>query len=289
MQRWQQFEELVASIHAILNTSDYDVETDVTIEEASGAKHQIDVLLRPKTGFTGPVLVSCKAWADPVGVEHVREWSDIVQHTGAASGVIVAQTDFTAGAIEAAKNPERRVSLWRPRRLTRDDFGPDENSPNGYIARVQTSVQITWPRFVDGSLELDLICVDGQREEKEQSYRFQASTRKQWYLRDEHDNITENLWDLFIARAQSAEQSGVVEIVLAERRIVVLGGIQFHLRRVRFEIEILKHELMVDVDMLKRAIGYQNVVTGKVSIVPLPQVRHAYLLSEAVTANATGV
>ncbi|MGH8551986.1 MAG: hypothetical protein ACRERS_01705, partial [Methylococcales bacterium] len=137
--------------------------------------------------------------------------------------------------------------------------------------------------------ELDLICVDGQREEKEQSYRFPASTRKQWYLRDEHDNITENLWDLFIARAQSAEQSGVVEIVLAERRIVVLGGIQFHLRRVRFEIEILKHELMVDVDMLKRAIGYQNVVTGKVSIVPLPQVRHAYLLSEAVTANATGV
>jgi hypothetical protein len=57
---WQQFENLVAAIHRVLNSSDYDVETDVVVEEPSSARHQIDVLLRPRTPFAGPGLVSCK-------------------------------------------------------------------------------------------------------------------------------------------------------------------------------------------------------------------------------------
>lgn len=222
--------------------------------------------------------MSCKAWADPVGVDHIREWSDIVQHTGAASGVIIAQSGLTSAAIDAARNPERRLSLWQPRRLTLDDFAPDKNSSNGYIARVSTSVVITEPRFVEGSLHLDTVRADGNVEGRELTFNFSFSQRSQWYLRDDRDNILENLWDIFVERAQSAAQSGSIEIAAAERRFLVLDGVRLDFRRMCFEIDVLKHESTIEVDLLERAIGYQNVVTGKLSIVPLSRIEGGDLL-----------
>lgn len=273
VKRWKQFENLVASIHSVLNTADYTVESDVTIQEPSGARHQVDVLLRPKTEFAGPVLVSCKAWSDPVGVDHIREWADIVQHTGAAAGVVVAESGFTSGAIEAAKNVSRRLSLWRPRKLTHEDFGPDERSPHGYISRVQTKGRIRDPQFVEGSLHFGLVRADGTSGGHEIEYTFSADTRKQWYARDELDNISANLWDIFAARVSAAEDSGVIEVPFKEPTFLVFSGVKFRIQRMSFEVVVRIHEFVIDVDMLKRGLAYENVVTGAVRIVPLPQLQ----------------
>jgi hypothetical protein len=288
MHRWEQFENLVATIHKVINAADYDIETDRTIEEPSGARHQIDVLLRPKTAFAGPILVSCKAWVDPVGIDHVREWSDIVQHTGAAAGVIVAQSGFTSIAIDAARNAERRLSLWQPRPLTLEDFAPDENARSGYIARVETRAIITEPRFVEGSLRLDAVRADGKTEGRELEFAFSFAHRSQWYLRDERDNVFENLWDVFVARAESARLSGVVEIASLGTRFLVLDGVRLIFRKMTFEIDLRKHEFTIEVDLLKRAIGYQNVVTGKLSIVPLSRIEGAHLLLGAASPSSDG-
>ena len=280
MKDWERFEGLVAQIHRVLNAADYDIETDVTLREQSGATHQVDVLLRPKTPFAGLILISCKAWESRVGVDHVREWSDVVQQTGAASGVIVSMRGFTRDALDAARNPVRRLSLWTPRKLTLDDFAPDEDSPDGYIARVSTRVVVTEPRLVEGSFVLDTFRADGKPKGHELAYSFSANDRATWYLRDEQDNIAENLWDVFVKRATSAAQSGVIEIIPPEPRFVVLGGTRLGVRRIAFQIEVRRHEQAIEVDLLKRAIAYENALTGGVSIVPLGQVGHLDLLAK---------
>jgi hypothetical protein len=61
MKHWERFEQLVEAIQKWLFSAEYDVERDVKIQDASGATHQIDVLLRPKSGLCGPILVS---WND---------------------------------------------------------------------------------------------------------------------------------------------------------------------------------------------------------------------------------
>src|SRR5690242_7879324 len=106
MERWRKFEHLVARIHQAVDGDYYAVEHDVTIVEpgTGRATAQIDVLLTPKSPFVGPVFVSCKSSSDPVGIDHVREWSDIVHRAGAAAGMIVSPTGFTARAVDAAKD-----------------------------------------------------------------------------------------------------------------------------------------------------------------------------------------
>ena len=273
MKRWQEFEHLVAAIHRVLNAADYDIEVGASLVEPLGAKHQIDVLLRPRTPFAGPILVSCKAWSDPVGVDHVREWSDIVQHTGAASGVIVAEAGFTSVAMDAARNVERRVSLWKPRPLTIQDFGPDADSPDGYIARVEARVVVATPRLVEGSFKLDISRADGLPGSEQLSRVFCFATRDQWYLRDDQDNVVENLWDLFVARGQAA-QSRNVEVAPREARFLVLDGVRMRFNRMAFVVQADQHEIHFDVDLLASAFGYENVLTGKVQVVPLPPLMH---------------
>lgn len=150
MQKWKKFEHLVARIHQALDASSFEFEHDVDVAELSGTTHQVDVLLRPKSSFTGPVLVSCKDRKERVGMTHVREWSDIVAHTGAAAGVIVARAGFASGACDLAKEPSRRISLWIPRPLIEEDFAPDEQSPEEYIViehRVKVDVDLTQSAF----------------------------------------------------------------------------------------------------------------------------------------------
>jgi hypothetical protein len=268
MKKWQQFEQLVAAIHRLLNGADYDVEVDVKITEPAGATHQIDVLLRPKSVFAGPILISCKAWSGPVGIEHVREWADIVQQTGAAAGVIVAESGFTSGAIDAARSICRRISLWRPRPLTDKDFVPDTESPNGYISQVQVRICLAQPRLVEGSVKLDVSRADGQSDGTTGSAIFSYQTRDLWYLRDETDNIVGNLWDLFLTRAQTA--TSAVEIVPSESRFLVLDGTRMRFNRLAFAIENIVDERTIEIDLLKSAMGYENAVSGRACIVPLP-------------------
>jgi Restriction endonuclease len=276
VKKWQEFEQLIAAIHRLINSADYDVESNVKLTEASGASHQIDVLVRPKTNFAGPVLVSCKAWTEAVGIDHIREWSDIVQHTGAASGVIVAQFGFTAGAIEGARNPERRVSLWKPRLLTEADFGPDVESPTGYIARIGVTGTVSVPQLVHETFKLDATRADGMNEGRDVLFNLSFASRDHWYLRDEQDNVVGNLWDMFVVAAESAAGSALHEIVPEEARFLVIDGIRFRLNGLSFGIEVIEHERHVDIDLRDHAIGYENVLTKHVEFVPLPHLKCAF-------------
>lgn len=267
---WKHFERLVAQIHDVLDGSNYTVTHNVTLTEASGATHQIDVLLTPKTAFTGPVLISCKSSESPVGIDHIREWADIVNHLGAAAGVIVSPTGFTAGAISAAKDPTRRISLWIPRPLTANDFAPDEKSPNGYIREVNAQAIISEPRPQSETFVLDVESITGQREGITLSFRFSAENRDSFYLRDDRDNVVGNLWDDYVEAATKLPASGIARVEPAEPRFIVLEGHRLRFKSLSMYVEIVEHIIDINVDLAKMAFGYENVVTQAVKTVPLP-------------------
>lgn len=269
MSDWKAFETLVANIHRVLNASDYDVQPNVTLEEPSGARHQIDVLLSPRTAFAGPVLVSCKDWSTPVGIDHIREWADIVQHTGSAAGVIVASTGFSTAAIDAVRNRERRLSLWRPRQLTLDDFGPDEASEAGYVAGVQVNMDLRSPRYVDETFKLDVDVPKRDGEPKEVRFSFSYASRNAWYLRNDVDEIVGNLWDQFVEQVESSLESGQVTIAPNGPQFLVLDGTRLAFRGASFDVRVTHYRQVIEVDLLRDAVGYENVLTGEVKVVPL--------------------
>lgn len=115
---WKDFESLVAQIHRTLDPGgQFEILQDVKLPEVHGAKSQVDVLLRSKNKLLGDLLISCKSSRHPVGIDHVREWSDVVQRHGASAGAIVSPTGFSSEAKLAAADPQRRISIWLPRRL----------------------------------------------------------------------------------------------------------------------------------------------------------------------------
>jgi hypothetical protein len=273
--KWQAFEKLVAAIHVALNGSEFDVRTDETLVEPEGATHQIDVILRPKSPFMGPTLISCKAWSAPVGVSHIREWADIVQQTGAAAGVVVAQSGFTADALNCARNPVRRISLWVPRPLTEADFAPDEESPDGYIAAVTFDGTIIEPELVPGTFKLDVERPDGTRGTDRVEFNFSAVTRNQWHLRDETDSIVGNLWDQFVSGVAEMKATSSFEIVPSTPTFLALGGIKVRLNQLTCMIDVHVYETTTTVDVRDHALAYENALTKQILIVPLPFLRQA--------------
>lgn len=270
MQAWKKFEHLVARIHELLDGTAYLVEHDVTIAEPSGAAHQIDVVLTPKNSYLGRVLVSCKSGERRVAIEHVRAWADIVQQTGSATGVIVSPAGFTADAIEAARTHTRRISLWVPRPLTRDDFGPDEHSPAGYIHSVGITGHLKYSVPRVETFVLDTEAASGRREGKTIEFTFSAETRDRYYLRDERDNIVGNLWDEYIVAAEALADSGTARVEHAEPRYLVLDGHRLRFKSLSMEIEVLEYVMHLEIDVTRDAFAYENAVTGEVKFVPLP-------------------
>jgi hypothetical protein len=267
---WKHFERLVAQIHDVLDGSNYTVTHNVTLTEVSGATHQIDVLLTPKTAFSGPVLISCKSSESPVGIDHIREWADIVSHLGAAAGVIVSSTGFTSGAIAAAKDPTRRISLWIPRPLTANDFAPDEKSPDGYIREVNAQAVIREPRPHPDTFVLDVESVTGKHEGITLKFQFSAGSRDSFYLRDGQDNVVANLWDNYVEMATNLHASGIVRVEPAEPRFIVLDGHRFLFKSLSMYVEIVEHMVDINVDLAKMAFAYENAVTQVTKTVPLP-------------------
>jgi hypothetical protein len=276
MCKWKDFERLVARIHSVLDPELYEVAHNVRISEPGGGSHQVDVLLKPKRGFAGPVLVSCKSGGHSVGVDHVREWADVVQNTGASAGVIVAEAGFTNEAKTLASVPSRRLTLWMPRRLTLEDFAPDgaseiqeDGTRAGYVCSVHMDLVLREPRPKPETMKLEVEPV-GPRTGKTVSHAFSQSTRNDWYLRDEHDRVVGNLWDLYVEAAKQLERSGAVEVVPDDPRFLVLGGVRQRFKSLAVEIEMVNHVREIDVDVREDALAYENAVTGEVKLVPLP-------------------
>jgi hypothetical protein len=109
--KWQKFEKFVASIQKCL-TPHAKVTHNDFISGKSGVKRQVDVAVRYNLGqFNLLVVIDCKDWKNPVDINDVGSFSDLVEDIGANKGAIVCNAGFTSGALKRAK--EKGIDLLR--------------------------------------------------------------------------------------------------------------------------------------------------------------------------------
>ena len=96
---WKNYQEEAASFMRSLGL---DASTDVTVNGVR-TTHDIDVLVRSHhVGFDITWLVECKHWKTPISKLHVLALREIVADVGADRGIILSESGFQSGAIEAA-------------------------------------------------------------------------------------------------------------------------------------------------------------------------------------------
>lgn len=98
------FELLTQKIQQELSP-DAKVTHNETIEGKSGAKNQIDVVLRAKVGqYPFLCIIECKDWAEKVGLDTVRAFKSKIIDVGAMQGVMVSRSGYTKDAMTFAKS-----------------------------------------------------------------------------------------------------------------------------------------------------------------------------------------
>lgn len=71
----------------------------------SGYKHEIDLSFELDLAGTNIlVLVECKAYKRPVGVEEILEFASRIEDIAAHKGILISTSGFTAGACKIAKS-----------------------------------------------------------------------------------------------------------------------------------------------------------------------------------------
>src|SRR5437899_12186894 len=96
---WKEYQEEAAAFFRALGL---DAETDATVQGVR-TRHDIDVLVRSHhVGFDVTWLVECKHWMSRVSKLHVLALREIVADVGADRGILLSETGFQSGAIEAA-------------------------------------------------------------------------------------------------------------------------------------------------------------------------------------------
>ena len=229
MKKGEEFERFVAAIHMVLDGSSWIVHHDKSIKDSSGASNQIDVYLESKSSFCGPILISAKDWSDPVGIDHIREWADIVRETGASAGVIVARTGFTRDAKKAAGSLTRRLSLWTTRKLKYSDFSTNE------VAAIKINLAFYERRINEKTFNFEAHRADGPIEGRKVEYNFSAKARPNLFLRDDKGEIVGNLWDLFVERSHGVTESSTIVIETESPTYLVFQGIRMKFVKLSFE------------------------------------------------------
>ena len=96
---WKDYQEKAANFFCSLGL---EAETDVTIQGAR-TKHDVDVLVKSHhVGFDVTWIIECKHWKSKVSKLHVLALREIISDTGADRGILLAESGFQSGAIEAA-------------------------------------------------------------------------------------------------------------------------------------------------------------------------------------------
>ncbi len=99
MMAWRDYQERTAQFFRDLGLA---AETDVTVQGVR-TSHDVDVLVRfDHVGFEVTWIVECKLWQTPVSRLHVLALRTIVSDTGADRGILMAESGFQSGAVEAA-------------------------------------------------------------------------------------------------------------------------------------------------------------------------------------------
>ncbi|MEB1528147.1 restriction endonuclease [Xanthomonas sp. WHRI 7945] len=96
---WKDYQEEAAAFFRALGL---DAQTDVTVQGVR-TKHDVDVLVKSHhVGFEITWLVECKHWKSPVSKLHVLALREIVADVGADRGILLAESGYQSGAVEAA-------------------------------------------------------------------------------------------------------------------------------------------------------------------------------------------
>jgi len=118
-QDWGGFEEFVKKLH---ETGEVHVERNVFLEGRSGARRQIDVLIRHKQGlYEHRVIAECKYWNSAVERLHVDALATTIRELGASRGVIFSTKGFQSGAITQAEH--ENIDLFVVRELSDEEWG----------------------------------------------------------------------------------------------------------------------------------------------------------------------
>jgi len=96
---WKEYQEEAATFFRSLGL---DAQTDTTVKGVR-TTHDIDVLVKSHhVGFDVTWIVECKHWRNPVSKVHVLALREIVTDIGADRGILLCESGFQSGALEAA-------------------------------------------------------------------------------------------------------------------------------------------------------------------------------------------
>ncbi len=99
MKAWKKYQEVAAAYFRSLGLN---ASTDVPVKGVR-SKHDVDVFVTSHyVGFDITWLVECKCWKTPVNKLHVLALREIVSDVGADRGILLSESGFQSGAIEAA-------------------------------------------------------------------------------------------------------------------------------------------------------------------------------------------
>lgn len=108
----RELEKLVAKIQKQLAPR-AEVLHDVKLTGKTGAKRQIDVLVREKIGqYEMQIVIDCKDTKRPVDVKGVEEFDGLLKDVGAQKGVLVCPNGFTETAKKRAEGLQ--IDLYSP-------------------------------------------------------------------------------------------------------------------------------------------------------------------------------
>jgi restriction system protein len=99
MKPWKAYQETAATYFQSLGLC---ATVDCTVKGAR-TTHEVDVLVRSNhAGFEITWIVECKHWSNPISKLHVLALREIVADVGADKGILLAESGFQRGALEAA-------------------------------------------------------------------------------------------------------------------------------------------------------------------------------------------
>lgn len=118
MKAWKQYQEDVAEYFRSIGLN---ASTDVTVEGVR-TKHDVDVLVTSHyVGFDITWVVECKRWKKPVNKLHVLGLREIVSDVGADRGILLSESGFQSGAMEAANLTNIQVTSLENLRDSADE------------------------------------------------------------------------------------------------------------------------------------------------------------------------
>ncbi|MFA5193943.1 MAG: restriction endonuclease [Verrucomicrobiia bacterium] len=137
---WKDYQEEAAKFFCGLGL---DAQTDVTVKGAR-TTHDVDVLVKSHhAGFDVTWMVECKQWNTKVSKLHVLALREIVTDTGADRGILLSESGFQSGAIEAASLTNVLVTSLAEARV-KSEHDVNAMRLRDFYGRVETCRERYW-------------------------------------------------------------------------------------------------------------------------------------------------